>query len=105
MDDTGVEYRRNAVFIGGQQVIVEIYGDILKAVDHFKHLGLVVNSMGTAQQHIQSRVETQNLAVKALQAGLAHIFDESPQFLLLFVALISSTRWKLWDRALCFDRS
>eukprot|EP00973_Karenia_brevis_P037468 5168645-Karenia_brevis.AAC.1 len=54
--DTGVEYRNEAVFVDGHELILEIYGERIKAVSEFKYLGVLLSASGDEGAHTSARI-------------------------------------------------
>eukprot|EP00973_Karenia_brevis_P026665 3678656-Karenia_brevis.AAC.1 len=88
--DTGVKYSDGVVFVDGQQILISVYGSTLKAVDHFKYLGVTLSATASAQKHIEARTAAQDQAIGALLAGVTRIPAYTHKFLLyLWKALVA----------------
>ena len=80
VDDNGVSYKDDTVFVDGRRVVVKIYGKELAAAPRFKYLGVTLSSCGSVRYHIEGRCTAFRRAIASLLSGLVRIPGGSHDF-------------------------
>jgi hypothetical protein len=79
--DDGVTYYDEACWVDGQQIIVSIYDEVIKACASFKYLGVTLDEHGSPKAHLDNRLGAVQRAGNALISGLRRVPSYSHSFL------------------------